>query len=699
VEATTATPASSAARLLHLGVLYSLAVAEPLLDVLGRNADFFTSRQSTGGDVVVFALIAALAPPLAAGLLVLAVARVSERAAAPLQLLLVGLLVALIAAQAVKHDADPPAAAAIAVAAAAGIAGAALYARVAALRSVLTWFSPLPLAVLALFVFHAPAHELIFSTNPAAADVPTASDTPVVMVVFDEFTGTSLLDAHNRIDPVLFPTFAGLVRGGGVYYRNYTAVTDETTRGLSALLTGNLWREHVLPIASAYPHNLFTLLGGSYRLVVGEETSELCPANLCREARGSAAARQRSLLSDAGLVYLHRVAPRGLERRLTPVNETLGPFGDAHTGAQTVLGELGGGARPARFEQWVAQIDGRPKTLYFKHVLLPHVPWQYLPDGRVYRQSADYVPALNSPESFGDPWLLIQAYQRHLLQAGFADRLLGRLVARLKQTGLYDRALIVVTADNGESFLHAGHDPHVADPETFTDIADTPLLVKLPGSRTGGYDDRHVRTVDILPTIADVLGVRLPWPVAGRSILHGSGPARVYVHREQLKKGPTYSISLAGYVRARAAALARKVALFGSDGGKPGIFGPGPDASLIGRPLAALPVAAAGALHGSFTPAVRDLLARVDLGSGFVPAELTGTVSGPGARRGLPVALALDGTVAAGGWTAAAAGSDQVYFTFMAPPAAFRSGSNRAEVLLVHGRRGALRLQRLARTG
>src|SRR5207248_6042161 len=192
-------------------------------------------------------------------------------------------------------------------------------------------------------------------------------------------------------------------------------------------------------------------------------------------------------------------------------------------GKQRVLNELGGGGRPRRFEYWLQTITGSPsRTLYFKHVLLPHVPWQYLPDGRIYRTHArEYVDGINHEESFGDKWLLEQGYQRHLMQVAFVDKMVGRLVERLKQVGIYDKALVIVTADNGESFLHLNHDRHIADPVTFTDIADTPLLIKRPGQTSGGYSDQHVRSFDVVPTIADMLGIRMPWKVEGRSLLRG----------------------------------------------------------------------------------------------------------------------------------------------------------------------------------
>src|SRR4051795_6386042 len=49
---------------LHLGVIYALAVSQPLLNLLGNNADFFTSRQLSSGKVLWFALVVGLLIPV-----------------------------------------------------------------------------------------------------------------------------------------------------------------------------------------------------------------------------------------------------------------------------------------------------------------------------------------------------------------------------------------------------------------------------------------------------------------------------------------------------------------------------------------------------------------------------------------------------------------------------------------------------------
>jgi hypothetical protein len=669
---------------LHLGVLYALAVSQPLLNLLGTNADFFTSRQLSSGKVLWFALVVALGIPLLLYAIDTIAGLLSDTVGWVIHLILVFGLTLLFTGQIARKLLESTAGAIALAAVLAGLVTL-IYARSAPLRQIATWFSPLPLLVLLLFLFNTSANKIVFPGSTASAQVTTVGHVPVVFVTFDEFTGTSLLGPDNKIDAKSFPNFAALTKDG-TYYRNFTAAADETTRVMAALLTGDMWHEHGLPIAAEYPHNLFTLFGKSYRMRVGEEATDLCPVKLCHQKGASST----SVFNDAGLVYLHQISPKRLEEKLTPVNETLGKFSDDDDasvetasdrkhGKQRILNELGGGGRPRRFDQWLQTVDGQlDRTLYFKHVLLPHVPWQYLPDGQAYRKHArEYIPGINQLPSFGDKWLLQQGYQRHLMQVGLVDRMIGRLVARLKEVGIYDKSLIVITADNGESFLHANHDRHTADATTFTDIASAPLLIKLPNQHSGGYDDRHVRTFDVVPTVAAAAGLRMPWKVEGHSILKRGDPSPVRVYREQGRSGPIFTTSLANYERARREALRRKSRLFSH-----GLYGIGPRPELIGKTVDSLAgklTPARGALNGE----LRQALSAVDTSSSFIPANLAGTVNGVG--RGVPLALALNGKVAAVGWSAQLAGDKRVYFSFFAPPSAFRDGANAAQIYRIRG--------------
>ncbi|HVS18455.1 MAG TPA: sulfatase [Planctomycetota bacterium] len=88
-----------------------------------------------------------------------------------------------------------------------------------------------------------------------------------------------------------------------------------------------------------------------------------------------------------------------------------------------------------------------------------------------------------------------------------ADQRLGRLFALLRELGIYDETLIVVTSDHGESFLdsgvYAGHGLLLTEAET-----RVPLVVKFPGNRfAGARSDALVESVDIAPTVLHALRV------------------------------------------------------------------------------------------------------------------------------------------------------------------------------------------------
>jgi hypothetical protein len=667
-------------RALHIGGLYALAVAQPLLGVLGGNAEFFASRRAGGGEVVAFALLVVLGPPmLAVGLDAITRGR--------LHLGLIALLVGLIAIQIFKEAGDWGTAPMIVAAVGAGAGAAVAYARSAGLRSFATWLAPAPVVVLGLFLAVSDARDIVFAPDVAAAAIHTTSTTPVVMVVLDEVSATTFLDADRRVDAAAYPNLARLARRATTY-RTFTAAGDETTRGISALLTGNPWRtgKGVLPIASDYPRNLFTLLGGAFEMHVSEEASDLCPPRVCAPSApgGSERSSIGNLLHDAGVVYSHIVAPPGIERTLTPTDQTLGRFDDdaetaePHQGRRAVLRELGEGGRPRRFAAWLRSIrpTERP-ALYFKHLLLPHLPWQYLPDGRAYPPPSGDIRGADGEQSFRDPWLMQQAYQRHLLQARYTDVLIGRMIDRLEQQGLYDRALVVLTADNGEAFGKLGHSRHETDDATVAGIASTPLFVKLPGQRRGGYSDVHVRTVDIVPTIVDALGIRAPWPMAGRSFLSAGYRPEPTVTVDGHRNGRESKVTLtvAQYRRRAAADLAAKERVFGKDP-----YAVGPHTELLGRRVA--PGAdPAASLHAELIAPGR--LDAVDTKAAVLPAAITGRLTGTAARAGLPLALALDGRIVATGSSARLENDPDTYFSFMVPPAAFHDGRNVSAVYLV----------------
>ena len=66
-------------RIVHLLVLATLAISQPLLSILGENPTFFTAHSSSPGQIVAFAILVALAPAFVLSVVMLAAHAHSDR--------------------------------------------------------------------------------------------------------------------------------------------------------------------------------------------------------------------------------------------------------------------------------------------------------------------------------------------------------------------------------------------------------------------------------------------------------------------------------------------------------------------------------------------------------------------------------------------------------------------------------------------
>jgi arylsulfatase A-like enzyme len=92
------------------------------------------------------------------------------------------------------------------------------------------------------------------------------------------------------------------------------------------------------------------------------------------------------------------------------------------------------------------------------------------------------------------------------------DRMFGRLVRFIDDAGLHDEAMVVFTADHGESLYSPSdlfHWSHGASLET--EVLDVPLIIRAPGQGVPpGHVELVTRSIDLFPTIAGLAGVEAP---------------------------------------------------------------------------------------------------------------------------------------------------------------------------------------------
>lgn len=102
-----------------------------------------------------------------------------------------------------------------------------------------------------------------------------------------------------------------------------------------------------------------------------------------------------------------------------------------------------------------------------------------------------------------------------------ADRYFGKIIATLKETGLYDNTLIIVTADHGEGFgLHSTLE-HGSS--LYNEVLNVPLAIRVPGQKPG-ISDRLVELVDLLPTVLKFTGISVAHKIDGRDIFNTAAP-------------------------------------------------------------------------------------------------------------------------------------------------------------------------------
>ena len=672
----------------HLAVLWSFAIAKPLFDVLADAPEFFVARGNTSGDVVLLALGLVLVPPTLLAAVELALFAV-PRARRVVHLVFVGSLVAAIAMQVLKSWRVGPGAFLTAVALACAAGAAVLYARTQPARTTLTVLAPMPALFLVLFLVASPVSDLFDSDSDVKVREDVRASAPVVVIVLDEFSVETLMDPKRNIDAARFPNFAALERDA-TWYRNATTIGDATTDAVPAVLSGRYPGPDELPTATDHPDNLFTLLGGAYSLRnVTEPATDLCPSRLCADlARPPTFDRLKSLGKDLSIVGLHRVLPQRLAAQLPAVNQGFGNFaGQARdapaSGGEAAIPALAFEDRARQFERFVDGLDrDEPHTLSFIHILLPHTPWQYLPTGQQYTPPAGKeVPGVNEGGVWTrDPVLPQQAFQRNLLQVGYVDRLLGRVIRRLKAEGMYDRTLLILTADHGISF-RPGTSRRAAQATAAADVLGVPLFVKAPGQSRGGIDDRHATNGDVLPTVADVLGVDLRWPSDGRSLL---GPPRPTSEPVTVSVYPTrdkVSLPFQDYLRSRdTEAIAMRFREGPGGTGWAGVYAMGVDSDLFGRRVETLPTGPpSGARVELEHPDAYD---SVDPAAPVVPSFVEGRVSGA-VRAHQRIAVAVNGVVQGTASTYDAGG--EIRFGAIIPASAFRRGKNDVSIWVVTG--------------
>ena len=643
------TSPSAWARLAVVTGLIGVAVTQPVLDLFGRNPTFFTAGPYGRSQIVAFALVVALGPVAVAAIVLAVAARLPPAVSRGVYLVVLAGLGAVFGNVLLRGLGGDDGRLAI-VAALAGAAAVVVIEATRPGRMLLQYLAVGNVLFLVSFLVLSPTADLL-GGDPTGdlgrASMPTPPG-PVVVVVLDELPITTLLRPDGTINAARFPRFAELAERS-TWYRNASTHHSVTNVAVPTLLTGVLAQDDQLPSYGAHPRNLFTLVGDTVPIEPYEPITNMCPATLCDPRPHPSLTRG---LRDAGVVYAHRVLPPDLRNRFPDIGASWGGFGDDLGGGPPAV-KLPPGFKPDPFLKYLtlpaheknppgqaavlaehtAAIDATP-ALHLIHVLFPHQPWVVSPFG--WR-------LLEAPKRIEDPddpafeWSERQQYQLHSMQAGAADAAVGNLIDHLDAEGVWDDTTLVITSDHGMGLTTGGYGRERTAGNT-QELFRVPLFIHSPELAEGEVVDAPAQSIDLLPTLVDLLHVDTDWSFDGHSLVDGSrltvepivgrpfAPALDVVrrHAADLPYGDTWTA----------------LAAVGEHG------------ALVGRPLADLTVGAPSEL--GWTPDHEAELDDLPTDTGQAPQLVTGIVESPSGDRPPELVVVVNGTVAgvAGGYRA-----------------------------------------------
>lgn len=148
--------------------------------------------------------------------------------------------------------------------------------------------------------------------------------------------------------------------------------------------------------------------------------------------------------------------------------------------------------------EWLEQGDGRPFFSWL-HLYDPHIPYE-------------------PPEPFKTRFSGRGPGGLYDGELAFTDSQVGRVLDWLEERSAAEHTIVVVVGDHGEALGDHGEAEHGY--YIYDATVRVPLIVRVPGSGAAGVRvAQQVRTIDVTPTVLDLVGVAPPQPLHGQSLL------------------------------------------------------------------------------------------------------------------------------------------------------------------------------------
>lgn len=181
-----------------------------------------------------------------------------------------------------------------------------------------------------------------------------------------------------------------------------------------------------------------------------------------------------------------------------------------------------------KYENYLGQREAPKEGLFFDERRAAQVneavlPWLSEHSAKPFFLWVHYFDA-HQPFEPPPPYNQLYADDLYDGEIAYADSSLGFLLDKMRKMGVLDNTLIVMTADHGEGLSEHNEVTHAV--LAYNSTLHVPLIIRPPAGvvKPGTVVDERVGTVDIVPTVLDLLGIPLTDNLQGRSLRNAWQP-------------------------------------------------------------------------------------------------------------------------------------------------------------------------------
>jgi len=306
----------------------------------------------------------------------------------------------------------------------------------------------------------------ILPRAPAPAGMATEGQPPVFILTFEKLVSSYFTDDRGRILDH-FPNIKRLASESD-YYPNAYANSNGTVMALTALYTGRNFTGYWALGPRNSGRHLRDIVGENRKVYMLLDLLNYCAPgrDVCIRSIGNSALTNLDIIQGWYKTYAKTTIPRTVHRLMVREHVEFNPWTDMWN-RETAVPEgqsppIVVGKRQFEHLKSILKAEGANPNLYIMH--------NWISDG--------------------------SAHER----LGAFDHELGRFVAFLKETGIYDRALIVVLADTGHE-KGWGDWGRRSEFKASPDLLKILALIKRPAGAPGRVIRAPLRQIDILPTV------------------------------------------------------------------------------------------------------------------------------------------------------------------------------------------------------